>query len=215
MSKYTISVTNQATYSANICLYQVYDELRDPSRVTYVWLSAPSVPHAGTVQFSWDEQMEFLWCSDRTDSVDKGLSIRSIQTMDAALPHLNGVTLSREAGGGYQFSRPYKGNTPDGYVIMMDHSVMTEDRVLVGLIQNRYPVTAVEAHPNTRVSFQQLPQLYMTYGFLNAGEIIDPDMHLDYSVKLDFQTRSQLQVSISEKNQFHVANTSISKNRFW
>jgi len=215
VSKYTISVTNQATYSANICLYQVYDELRDPSRITYVWLSAPSVPHTGMVQFSWNTQMEFMWCSDRTDFEDKDMSIRSIQTMEAALPHLNGITLSREAGGGYLFSRPFKGNTPAGYIILMDNSVMAEDRILVGLIQNGFPVTAVEAHPNTRISFQQQAQLYMTYGFLRAGEIIDPDMHLDYSVKLDFQTRSQLHVSISEMNLLQVTSTSVPKNRFW
>ncbi|PQP83923.1 hypothetical protein C0Q44_04645 [Paenibacillus sp. PCH8] len=213
MSIFTISVKNQASYSANICLYQVYDELRNPSQVTYVWLSAPSVPHSGTVKFSWDTQMGFWWGNNLTDLTIKNMSIRSGQTVEAALPQLNEITLSRETNGGYLFSNPYPGKVHDSYTIMMDTSVMTEGPVLVGLAQNGYPVTAIEAHPNTRVAFQQQAQLYMTYGFLNTGEIIDPDMHMDYSVKLDFQTHSQLDVAISEKNQFRVTNTSMSKNR--
>ena len=121
------------------------------------------------------------------------------------------LALSEEC---YLFSNPYPGKAPESYTILMDSSIRTESErpVQVGLAQNGYPITSVEAHPNTRVSFQKQAQIYMTYGFMNTCVLIDPRQHMEYSVLLDFQIHSQLHVTLSEKNQFYVSSNAVSKS---
>ncbi|WP_025678083.1 hypothetical protein [Paenibacillus massiliensis] len=208
MPNYTLSVTNHATFSANICLYYVFEQLKDPSALTYIYMSAPSVPETSNLRLVWEPGLQFMWRIESIDAAEHGIHLNQMQVTDAQLTHSNGVNLSRNTAGGYQLSPTFAAFDRDRYYISADRTIVPHDHAFVGIAQNGAPLVAVKAHPNTMTAFHPRPRLYLTYGFWQAGDIITPDMYTDYSLKLDYETSTHLVVTISSLNELHVTDRS-------
>lgn len=208
MPNYTLSVTNHATFSANICLYYVFEQLKDPSALTYIYMSAPSIPETADLKLGWEPELQFMWRIESMGAAEHGIQLNHMQVTDAQLTHSNGVTLSRNTAGGYQLSPTFAAFDRDRYYIAADRTIVPHDNAFVGMAQNGSPLVAVKAHPNTMTAFHPRPRLYLTYGFWQAGEIIIPDIYADYSLKLDYGTSTHLSVTISSLNELHVTDRS-------
>lgn len=208
MPNYTLSVTNHATFSANICLYYVFEELKDPSALTYIYMSVPSSPETTDLKLGWEPGLQFMWRKESIRGTEHGIQLNQMQVTDAQLTRSNGVTLSRNTAGGYQLSPTFAAFDRDRYYISADRTIVAQDNAFVGMAQNGAPLVAVKAHPNTMTAFHPRPRLYLTYGFWQAGAIITPDMYAEYSLRLDYEISTHLAVTISSLNELHVTDRS-------
>ncbi|MGG4142660.1 hypothetical protein ABEW34_05970 [Paenibacillus algorifonticola] len=200
MSSYTVSVTNEATYSGSICLFQLFPRLNDPSAVTYIWRAAPARPFAGQVQFTWQPKYQFMWRSAQ-DGESAGLSsVGAIEHKEASLWQNNAVVLLKAASGSYYFSQPYAASDSELYYMKADRTVDPEDKVRIGLSLDSRAVVTVEAHPNTLTGFHPEPVTYLVYGHWQAGQVFEREMYMQQALALSFNGRQQLNVHISASN---------------
>ncbi|ANY65864.1 hypothetical protein BBD42_04820 [Paenibacillus sp. BIHB 4019] len=201
----TVSVTNEASYSANICLFQLFPELKDPTARTYIWLAAPSKPFAGSTQFTWEPKYQFMWRTFQDSDSQGASSVGAVEYKDATLWRSNAIVLLKAAGGSYYFSQPYEANDNEHYYMKADRTVDPADKVRIGLGQSSRPIMTVEAHPNTLTGLQSNPVAYMVYGHWQTGQVIEPEMYMQQALELNFSGKQQLNVHISSSNQLHLA----------
>ncbi|WP_338554413.1 hypothetical protein [Paenibacillus sp. KS-LC4] len=200
MSSYTVSVTNEATYSGSICLFQLFPRLQDPSAITYIWRSVPSRPFAGTVNFSWEPKYQFMWRS-APEGDSAGLSsVEAAEHKEASLWQNNAVVLLKASNGSYYFSQPYAAKDSELYYMKADRTVDPADKVRLGLSLDSRAVVSVEAHPNTLTGFQLDPVTYMAYGHWHTGQVFEREMYMQQAIALSFSGRQRLNVHISASN---------------
>ena len=166
--QYTLTVSNHATDSDYIMVFQNDPGSFDPNAMALAWFSKFSNPGT-TLQFQWVIDWGFSW-SD-TGPLRGGVIYHSFQDLPITGGTDNKVTL--DYNGAYEFTHQIPGDDANRFYIKEDGSIPVGSSASVAITMAGSPVYATQAKPNHNITASPHPTYYVAYGDYKPGQVID------------------------------------------
>jgi hypothetical protein len=203
---YSVTIENHAKHSATFMVFQNDPGSLSGDALALAWFSKFSNPGA-TEKFSWQISWGFCWAD--TGTLAAGVTFSSDQQQDTSLG--NEYTLSYN--GAYELTTPTQGPDPSRLYIREDSSIPVDSTAAVGITMFGSPVYAVQAMPNTNLTFSPHPQYFLAYGDFVPGQVLDLST-VNNPVELKFETGVQnLHVILNADNSWGVPTSLRERNQ--
>lgn len=165
---YTLTFQNNSSNAATVCIYATAPDNGDSKMMSLAWLTQPSNPMTRS-NFDWNIDYSFAW--SETGELMPGVIFEPSQTSNVNPEGENAVTLTYD-NQGYNFSDKTSA-FPGGSLIVRQSSTVPQHNASVGIAISGQPALAVEAQPNTDLTFTPHPSYWITFGDYESGEALD------------------------------------------
>jgi hypothetical protein len=167
MATQSVTINNQSAHSAHLMVFQQNPGSLSADAMALAWFSKFSDP-GSNVEFGWDLTWGFSWAD--TGALQAGITYNVNGTTDSQ-PTSNQITL--DFNGAYQLTKPDRGPDPDLLYIVQDTTIPVASTASVGVTMNGSTVYAVQATPNTNLTFTPHPSYFLAYGDYTPGLVLD------------------------------------------
>jgi len=163
---YSITITNQSAHSDYLMVFQQDPGSLAPDAMALAWFSKFSNP-GSTDLFSWQITWGFSWAD--TGTLAAGATFAVSQQTSAS----NGNQITLSNNGAYEFVDQTDGPDANLFYIVEDGSIPVDASGSVGITMYGNTVYAVQATPNTNLTFTPHPQYFLAYGNYTPGLVLD------------------------------------------
>lgn len=165
--KYSITITNQSAHPDYFMIYQNDPGSFSPNAQALAWFSKYSHPNS-VVKFQWEIEWGFSWAD--VGALAPGVVYTASEILTAT-PSVNKVTLDYDKA--FRFVDPDQGEDPSLLYIQETASIPINSSGAVGITMAGETVYAVQARPNTSLTFTPHPVYYLAYGDFVDGMVLD------------------------------------------
>ena len=159
---YTVNFSNQSNSSGTACLYQALSNI-----ASLAWLSSSGM----NFPLRWTDDYGFTWA--QTGVLSPGVIYNPNKYSGVNLQSTNQETHT-VSDGMMRFIDQGAGPQPGTLYIQQDGTIPA-NQVSVGIGMSGRPVLAVQARPNTMITFPTPPRYWITFGSFQQGQVLPID----------------------------------------
>lgn len=181
-TQYSVVFVNKSTQTGNACMFQQDPDISIPNVMSLAWFAKRTAPKT-TVIFRWSIEYDFVW--SETGNLTPGVVFVASQVVPADLSTANQITFGK-SDGAYTFSSQGKGPRTGNLYITEDGTI-PPNAVSVGVGMSGFGTFAVDAQPNSNLTFTPHPQYWITFGNYVQGQVMDIG-HVNNPAQIVFPT---------------------------
>lgn len=166
-AQYRINFVNNSTNSGSIVLFQQDQNVGVSGAMSLVWFSKRVHPNTSGY-FSWTVNYNFVW--SKTGVLKPGVQFFASQAPEADLTATNSIGFTFD--GAYDFVNQTAGSLQGNLYIKQDGTIPL-NQVSVGIGMSGVGTFAVQAQPNTDLTFTPNPEYWICFGNFEQGEVLN------------------------------------------
>jgi len=166
--QYSITITNHSAHPDYFMVFQNDPGSLAPNAMALAWFSKYSNPGPlATVKFDWSIDWGFSWAD--TGELSPGVHYAASEVLPA--DGFNKITLDYNRA--YLFTDPENAGDPSRFYIEESPTIPVNSNASVGITMAGQTVYAVQARPNSNLTFSPHPVYYLAYGNYSEGLVLD------------------------------------------
>ncbi len=169
-NQYSLTVTNDSSFSGDLCVYQRNPHLDDPTVMSLAWFTKYIYPTT-TVTFNWSIDYSFIW--GYTGALRRGVVFAAAQTWPANLDLSNQVTLTYDSTNDAFTFKDQTQNMQGGSLFILQDATIPSNSASVGIAMSGSGAYACQARPNWQFIFTPHPTYWLTFGTYSQGQVLD------------------------------------------